>query len=137
MTDPAPHQQAFQQAQRAFANGWIDMEDLDRRLAAIARAGTDAEARAVVADLSDVEKRVVAKQAPAPTPARKQNLVVRGSDAVFATMVAVMAINILIWGVIALADEPTYFWPVWLLIPLGITGIQAVLARTMTRTREE
>lgn len=134
-----PHQQAFQQAQRAFANGWIDMEDLDRRLAAIARAGTDAEAQAAVADLMDVEKRVVAKQAatPAPAPKKKTNLVVRGSDAVFATMIAVMAVNILIWGVIALADEPPYFWPVWLLIPLGITGIQALLARTTTRTREE
>lgn len=135
MTDPVRHQQAFEQAQRAFANGWIDMEDLDRRLAAIARAGTDVEAQAAVADLADVERRVIAKQAPAPVP--KQNLAVRASDAVFATMIAVLAINVLIWGVIALAAEPPYFWPVWLLIPVGITGVQALLARGMTRTREE
>lgn len=135
MTDPIRHQQAFDQAQRAFANGWIDMPDLDRRLAVIANARTHEQAQAAVADLADVERRIVRTQPPSPArdqvPAKKMLRI--AADSVFLLMAVAFAINLIIWGVVALNNGGQYFWPVWLLIPLGVTAIPAVLVRMLGR----
>lgn len=134
MTFPEHRQVAFDQAQRAFANGWIDMDDLDRRLALIAGAETDEQAQAAVSDLGIVEKRLLAhREFDTPATETGRSEVVRNADRVFLVMAAVLALNVLIWGVIALAGTAPYFWPVWLLIPLGATGLMALLARLRER----
>ena len=43
-------------------------------------------------------------------------------------MTGVFLVNVLIWGVIAVANgDGPYFWPVWLLIPVGLAVLGSVL----------
>lgn len=134
------HEVAFSTAQRAFANGWIDLDELDRRLAAIAEAPDALAADAVVSDLANVEKRIARRQGTVPTvpvsaqprsPARKVGRV--AVDVVFGLVVFATAVNLIVWATVALANGGFYFWPVWMLIPLGVVGGIWALVRHLLR----
>lgn len=124
-----PSGRAFDTAQRAFANGWIDLDDLDRRLSLIADAPDAAAADQAVADLTTVENRVARRPADQPqTPAPSGSARARKAgriavDLVFGLLLLAFVINLLVWGIIAVTDAPRYFWPVWMLIPLTVVGV--------------
>lgn len=141
MNSPAPAEQnrppvtgnAFNTAQLVFANGWIDIEDLDRVCHPIANAPDEATAEQVVADLASVDKRV-ARQAdssaqgnpkkPTSSSARRSRKAGRlAADLVFGLLLLAFAINLLAWGIITVMEGPQYFWPVWMLLPLTIVGV--------------
>lgn len=110
MTIPDPglgngRQTAFNTAHNAFANGWIDLEDLQARVARL---------------------EPVQALAPEKDPSKKT-----GADTgtAFWTMGGVLALNILIWAIISVTSgEDIYFWPVWLLIPTSITAVPYIAA---------
>lgn len=116
MNSPAPAEQnrppvtgnAFNTAQLVFANGWIDIEDLDRVCHPIANAPDEATAEQVVADLASVDKRV-ARQAdssaqgnpkkPTSSSARRSRKAGRlAADLVFGLLLLAFAINLLALG---------------------------------------
>lgn len=107
--------------QRAFANGWIDVNELDRRLAVIAQADSPAVARSSVADLVELHQRVEASLAPKQAADKKKKLAQVGMSVPFYVMSLATAVCVLIWGLVAITSAPTVFWPIWLTIPLVIT----------------
>lgn len=127
---PPSDRTAFKLAQQAFANGWIDIADLDRRLELIANAPDEDTANQVVADLDSVHNRVARRTEPAPEPAPEKPAAEDGDnagwrlagDVVFGAVLLAFVINLLVWGIIALTEGPQYFWPVWMLIPLTVVG---------------
>lgn len=130
--DPAEQSQpsrsdhtAFKIAQQAFANGWIDIADLDRRLELIANAPDEDTARQAVTDLDSVHHRVARRSEPLPksTASKRANDGWRlAGNVVFGAVLLAVVINLLVWGIIAVTAGPQYFWPVWMLIPLTIVG---------------
>lgn len=125
-----PDRTAFKLAQQAFANGWIDLADLDRRLELIANAPDEETAHQAVADLDSVPNRVARRAEPAPDPAPKRPAATNrandgwrlAGDVVFGAVLLAFVINLLVWGIIALTKGPQYFWPMWMLIPLTVVG---------------
>ncbi|MGP6173170.1 hypothetical protein [Corynebacterium sp. A21] len=132
MSDPQPTRPtAFATAQNAFANGWIDLADLDRRLAAIAEAPDEDTAQEVVADLSEVGRRVQLHQGstpsmPLPAPARHHTgageVSRKASGVPFFMVATATVISLVVWSIIAITNGPQDFWPIWMLIPLTATG---------------
>lgn len=125
-TSPPTRGSAFDTAQRAFANGWIDLEDLDQRLALIAHAPDEETTQQAVTDLKSMDKRVTRQPEAAPrqrlperTPAGKRAR--KGgrtaADVVFGTLLLAFVSNLLVWGIIAVTEGSQYFWPVWMMIP--------------------
>jgi Domain of unknown function (DUF1707) len=114
----------------AFAEGRLEVDELDQRLAAVYRAKTLGELRPLTADLP-----VPAAQPPparqriarAPRPSRRMSPALRASWVAWACAVAV---NVAIWLAITLGSggEPPYFWPIWVALPWGAV----LLIRTVT-----
>lgn len=137
---PNSHARAFATAQRAFANGWIDIDDLDRRLAIIADAPDEETAERAVADLDTVDRRLArqeSREVESVAEPREANPAKRSgriaANVVFGVLLFAFAINLIVWGTVSLATEPQYFWPVWMLIPVGIVGAGWVGARIAFR----
>lgn len=108
-------------AQTAFENGWIDVDDLDRRLAGIASASSPLAARAFIADLEEPLSRVrQAQQRQSLESQRNKKKIVAMSIPFYATT-AVLALCVVIWSLVALSAGLHYFWPMWLLIPMVLT----------------
>ncbi len=111
----------------AFAEGRLDVGELDERVTAAYAAKTLGQLAPLTADLPVPHRPApVAPARREPTPARA-----RRADghrwAPVGAMVGVFLLNVLIWAVLAVADgDRPYFWPVWLLIPVFVTAMGAL-----------
>jgi len=111
----------------AFAEGRLDVGELEERVAAAYAAKTLGELVPLTADLPVPHQ-------PAPvTPTRRDAIPARttGTEGKpwvpVGGMVGVFLLNVLIWAVISVAsDDAPYFWPIWLLIPVFLTVLGAV-----------
>ncbi|GAA1665761.1 DUF1707 domain-containing protein [Kribbella yunnanensis] len=137
-----PHQR-FTEADRekiagrlrdAFADGRLDQPEFSSRLDQLYVVQTYGELEPLVRDLPPMQTyqtpAVVQDAKPAPAPGefptkdveqrRKGGLMALGGG-----FTGVVAINVVIWGVIGLANGGhwPHFWPVWLLIPWAIIAM--------------
>lgn len=118
-----PHDYATNLANEAFTNGWINLEELDRRLAAIAQAQSPATALAVVSDLEAPYERLLAQKNPEnEEERRRRRLLFVTKVPLYASLLA-LVLNVLIWVLVCVSESTLeYFWPMWLLIPVVICG---------------
>lgn len=126
----ADRERVVAQLNTAFAEGRLDVGELDERVAAAYAAKTMGELKPLTVDLpaaGTVERRT------ASVPARASGGEVAHEDQraqarrALAGISGVFLLNVIIWGVISLArGEVLYFWPVWILIPVGITAMRAI-----------
>ena len=111
----------------AFAEGRLDVAELDERVAAAYRAKTLGELVPLTADLPASYQlptdRPVARPAAA-APARREH---RDSHlAPVAGALGLFLVNVLIWAVVSVSTgDLVYFWPVWTAIPLvfAVVGV--------------
>lgn len=124
----ADREQVVARLNTAFAEGRLDVGELDERVAAAYAAKTLGELVPLTADLPAPHRAAPgtpARREAAAVPARAE---ASGRWVPVGAMVGVFLINVLIWGVIALAgSDAPYFWPVWLLIPLGLAVLASAL----------
>ncbi len=107
----------------AFAEGRLDVGELDERVAAAYAAKTLGELVPLTADLpAEPGYRPAPGTTPVPRPARP--VAASGSDrwAPVGGALGLFLVSVLIWAVISVSSgELTYFWPVWTAIPLVFT----------------
>jgi hypothetical protein len=116
------------QLNAAFAEGRLDVGELDERVAAAYAAKTLGELVPLTADLPATQPRRAA------TPARRQDAQpVRHQDGDAARWagaggaLSIFLVCTLIWGAIALGQgHLSYFWPIWTAIPLVFAVVGAI-----------
>jgi len=120
----------------AFAEGRLDVAELDERVAAAYAAKTMGELAPLTADLPEPYR-----SAPAGPPARREGAVPArqpdgsGRWAPVGAAFGLFLVNVLIWGVISLATQSLiYFWPVWTAIPL-VFAVVGVVGQGRNRKR--
>jgi Domain of unknown function (DUF1707) len=130
----ADRERVVRQLNDAFAEGRLDVHELDERVAAAYAAKTFADLRPLTADLplgTPPAPRWPGEPSRPPAPAQAADVAPRAAGrppAAYRPFLGIFAINVVIWGVVSLANgHLTYFWPVWLLIPLGIAAVAHVV----------
>lgn len=106
----------------AFAEGRLEVAELDERVAAAYRAKTLGELVPLTADLpasyrQPASGQPVPRPVSAPAPRRSHGGGYPGIPVVGA--LGIFLVNVLIWASVAIGtQEMVYFWPVWTAIPL-------------------
>lgn len=118
-----PQEYATTLANEAFTNGWINLEDLDRRLAAIANAQSPGTALAVVSDLETPHQRSLVQKSMESADARRRHRLRFAMKIPLYLSLLALVLNVIIWALVGVStmDFP-YFWPMWLLIPVAVCG---------------
>jgi hypothetical protein len=106
----------------AFAEGRLDVHELDERVAAAYAAKTIGQLRPLTADLP-ISAAPAPRPAPPPArpaPAEPEPVSDRqGRRAAVAGALGLFLVNVLVWAAVSLGTrEWVYFWPVWTAIPL-------------------
>ena len=123
----ADREQVVAELNKAFAEGRLDVRELDERVAAAYAAKTMGELAPLTADLPS--GRAVAPRTgepPARPPADRQ--IEHGSGrAAIAGALGLFLVNVLIWAAVSIGSgSVVYFWPIWTAIPLVFAVIGAV-----------
>ena len=118
--DVLSYQEATEVAHRAFRAGWIDLAELDQRLADISRAHSGAAALQSVTDLRDVERRLN-RGMDSQAVTNRNKWIRLGLRTPFHFVVLATVVNVMIWAILYVNDTELPFWPVWLTIPLVVT----------------
>lgn len=128
----ADRERVVAQLNEAFAEGRLEVGELDERVSRAYAAKTMGELKPLTADLPGAGT-VARRPSAAPQPvsssggevARKDER--KESRVAVAGMTGVFVLNVAIWGVVSLAaGNLIYFWPVWILIPVAIAMIRMV-----------
>ncbi len=134
-------ERVVQRLNDAFAEGRLDVHELDERVAAAYAAKTVGELQPLLADLPSGSRKAwrpaEASTAPAPAPylaapARSKGGVARTAlRAHFRAWLTVVLINVVIWAVVCIGSgELVYFWPIWVAGPWGAVLLaQAITTR--------
>lgn len=123
----AEREQVAARLNNAFAEGRLDVGELDERVAAAYAAKTVGELVPLTADLPASHRSTP----PAPvTPTRREAVPARPDDgrrwAPVGATGGIFLLNVLIWAVVSISSgDLVYFWPVWVLIPVFITAMGA------------
>ncbi|GGP58121.1 DUF1707 SHOCT-like domain-containing protein [Saccharothrix coeruleofusca] len=108
-----------EELRRALAEGRITRAEYDQRVAVVPTAASYAELAALVADLpTDV---------PARAAERPRRRVLRAFTLLW---LVASVVNLAVWGVIALVDEPPYPWWLWVAGPWGVLLLAARFGRS-------
>ncbi|HYT10864.1 MAG TPA: DUF1707 domain-containing protein [Mycobacteriales bacterium] len=111
----------------AFAEGRLDVGELDERVSRAYAAKTLDQLGPLTADLPVPRHEVERTRGAAPQPGWPAREVEPGGEhrawrRAVTGAVAVFLVNVLIWAVVSISTQSwIYFWPVWLLIPLVLT----------------
>lgn len=138
---PWGYAEATRTVQHAFEKGWIDIDEFDRRLQGIANSSSAVAARAFVSDLDELAARSQQQemeQLQRQQVVERQEQAGKGFDlerlrdtnsplAPFFSSVGAFGVCTLIWALVAVSSGPGYFWPMWLLIPVAVTGVKGVI----------
>lgn len=134
----------------AFAEGRLEVAELDERIAAAYAAKTLGELVPLTADLPAVQapaaRPAPPASRPAPAPSRSvqrefSQLPVAGEPSMInwtplGGAVALLLVNLLVWVVVSISTgDLAYFWPIWTAIPLVLVG--AGMIGTAVRSRGE
>jgi hypothetical protein len=114
------------QLNSAFAEGRLDVAELEERIAAAYKAKTMGELVPLTADLpaqyAASPVRRPAAQPPAPRSGGAPGPAVQRAP--LAAGLGIFLVNVLIWGIVSLASgDVVYFWPAWTAIPLVLALI--------------
>jgi hypothetical protein len=123
----ADRERVVAQLQSAFAEGRLDVGELDERIAAAYAAKTLGELAPLTADLpSSRSPARPAAGVPAPrTPG--QEIDHHSRRAAIGGALGLFLVNVLIWAVISIGTrDAIYFWPIWTAIPLVFAVVGAV-----------
>jgi hypothetical protein len=113
----------------AFAEGRLDVAELDERVAAAYQAKTMGELVPLTADLpAQYAASPVRRPAPQPpaTPAGPHHDTARWAPV--GAGLAIFLVNVLIWAAVSIGTgDLIYFWPIWTAIPLllAVVGVVA------------
>lgn len=101
---------------QALAQGYLQIDEYDRRLQAAFQTQTDHELRELLADLPvDRIRRHDPRRRAARVAAAR-----RGVRAHLAAYLAMVVIVLTVWAAVALTADATYFWPIWPILGAGI-----------------
>jgi Domain of unknown function (DUF1707) len=123
----------------AFAEGRLDVGELDERVSRAYSAKTLGELDPLIADLPVPRQEVHPVRPVPPHPARRPRDLERaaGHDdwrGPVKGVATVFLVNVLIWAIVSISTGSLiYFWPVWLLIPLVLTVAGALGRRRRDR----
>jgi hypothetical protein len=125
----ADRERVVGQLNTAFAEGRLEVGELDERVARAYAAKTMGELKPLTADLP-AAGTVAPRPRTAPERATGRGVERsggQGAGQAVAGMAGIFVLNVVIWGVISLAQGDTiYFWPVWILIPLALAVFRAI-----------
>ncbi|HEX6669413.1 MAG TPA: DUF1707 domain-containing protein [Gemmatimonadales bacterium] len=119
----------------AFAEGRLDVRELDERVAAAYAAKTMGELAPLTADLP--VSRSPARR-PASAPATPDREIERSaSRAAVGGALGLFLVNVLIWAAVSLSTgEWIYFWPIWTAIPFVFAVMAVASQRNRDRRRD-
>jgi DUF1707 SHOCT-like domain len=124
----ADREKVVAQLNAAFAEGRLDVTELDERVAAAYAAKTLGELVPLTADLPGGQRQKAAppaRQDRAPVRYDAPSGVVRWAPVTGA--LGLFLINVLIWGIVSISTgNLIYFWPIWTAIPLALALIGMV-----------
>lgn len=101
---------------QALAQGYLQIDEYDRRLQAAFQKQTDHELRELLADLPlDRIRRHDPRRRAARVAAAR-----RGVRVHLAAYLAMVVIVLTVWAAVALTTDATYFWPIWPILGAGI-----------------
>jgi hypothetical protein len=131
----ADRDQAIAQLQAALDEGRIDLAEFDERAKTAYEAKTNAELDLIFDDLPGGRPKEgeVAVAEPSGAPAQRPQGAPRGRPWIhrypaLRGLVTVGAITTAIWAATWIGSgEPTYFWPIWPILGLGIATIMQVV----------
>jgi hypothetical protein len=136
----ADREHVVQQLNDAFAEGRLDVHELDERVAGAYAAKTLADLRPLTVDLPGGTPSPPAPRRPGeparravPTPPARPDRWPAPAMAYRGLLTAV-AINVVIWAVVSLATgQLIYFWPIWVALPLLILIVRHVVGGGWTQ----
>jgi Domain of unknown function (DUF1707) len=115
------------QLNTAFAEGRLDVTELEERVAAAYQAKTMGELVPLTADLPAQYAASPVRRQAAPPPARPAG---RHDTARWAPVgggLAIFLVNVLIWAAVSVGNgDLVYFWPIWTAIPLVLALVGVV-----------
>jgi hypothetical protein len=122
----ADRERVVAQLQAAFAEGRLEVGELDERVAAAYAAKTLGQLVPLTADLPST--RSPGRPAAVPAPRTPGQEIDRNSrKAAIGGALALFLVNVLIWAVISIGTGSLiYFWPIWTAIPLVFAVVGAV-----------
>jgi hypothetical protein len=129
----ADRQQIAERLKHALDEGRLSLHEYDDRVRQAYEATTYAELQPLVSDLpmpgmsaADLEAR---RRADDRRVARRLPMALIVLWTIYGS---VMAVNLMVWAIVAATTGETYFWPIWLVVPgvaLGATTIGVQAAR--------
>jgi len=144
----ADRERVVQRLNDAFAEGRLDVHELDERVTAAYAAKTVGELQPLTADLpagspavwrpAEAEgTRPVARPHRVPEQRQKGQLVRTALRWQFSVWLAAVFVNVVIWALVSLSSQGlAYFWPIWVAGPWGAVLLaQAVAWRGEDRRR--
>jgi hypothetical protein len=135
----ADRERVVAQLNAAFAEGRLDVAELDERVAAAYAAKTLGELVPLTADLPVGQQAgrsaaPVARAYRVPAPAGAPSPAVRWAPVTGA--LGLFLVNVVIWGAISLGTgELIYFWPIWTAIPLALALVGMIAGAGDARDR--
>lgn len=101
---------------QALAQGYLPIDEYDRRLQTVFQTQTADELRELLAGLPlDRIRRHDPRRRAARLAAAR-----RGVRAHLVTYLAMCVIVLTVWAAVALTTDATYFWPIWPILGAGI-----------------
>jgi hypothetical protein len=133
----ADRERVVAQLNGAFAEGRLDVRELDERVTAAYAAKTLGELAPLTADLPSSQSPVP-RPAASPTRRAADREIEHGSrSAAVGGALALFLVNVLIWAVISVgAGNMIYFWPIWTAIPLVFAVVGAIGGSGRDRRRD-
>ena len=102
----------------AFAEGRLEVTELDERVQAAYAAKTVGDLRRLILDLP-LPRDARGNPAVPAKPAADRDIERSTRRAAVGGALALFLVNVLIWAAVSIgADDMIYFWPIWTAIPL-------------------
>jgi uncharacterized protein DUF1707 len=147
MTDPvgpesiragnADRERVVAELNKAFAEGRLDVHELDERVAAAYAAKTMGELAPLTADLPSSRSLVPRAGASPARPAADREIERGSRGAAVGGALGLFLLNVLIWAAVSVGTgDLIYFWPIWTAIPLVFAVAAAVADARRDRRRD-
>jgi hypothetical protein len=109
---------------QALAQGYLQMDEYDRRVQAVFQTHTTGELKELLADLPlDRIRRADPRRRAARIAAAR-----RGVRIHLGAFVAMAAVVLTVWAAVAVTTSASYFWPIWPILGGAIGLVSHALA---------
>ena len=133
----ADREQVVAQLNKAFAEGRLDVRELDERVAAAYAAKTMGELAPLTADLPSGRSLAPRSASTPARPAADREIEHGARRAAVGGALGLFLVNVLIWAAVSIgAGNLIYFWPIWTAIPLVFAVVGAVAGSSRERRRD-